>query len=129
MAFTKEEKIRIINKRQEKVNFIFKDIDCGKVIEKALNITSDNIIDIITDSGLKGRGGAGFPTGDKWRLAADEKKEAVYIICNADESEPGTFKDRQILEDQAEKVFTGMTLCALATGSTEGFIYSDYNGF
>ena len=123
MAFTKEEKIEIINKRQEKVNLIFKDIDCGKVIEKAIRMTSGNIIDVITDSGLKGRGGAGFPTGTKWKLAADEKKETKYIICNADESEPGTFKDRQILEEQAEKVFTGMTLCALATGSKEGFIY------
>jgi len=123
MSLTKQEKKKIINERQKKVNLIFKHIDYWRLIDNVLKIEPENIIEQISDSGLKGRGGAGFPTGIKWKLAAEQKSEKKYIICNADEGEPGTFKDRQILEEQAEKVFTGMALCALAIGSKEGFIY------
>ena len=69
------------------------------------------------DSRLKGRGGAGFPTGMKWGFAAAEKAEPKYIICNADEGEPGTFKDRVILTDFADLVFEGMTIGARAMGA------------
>jgi len=123
MALTKAEKLKIVNERQKKVNLMFKDIDYWIVIDKALRMKSDEIINQITESGLKGRGGAGFPTGIKWKLAAEQNSDIKYIICNADEGEPGTFKDRQILEDQASKVFTGMTLCAMAIGAKKGIIY------
>ena len=123
MALTKQEKKKMITERQKKVNLIFKDIDYWRLIDKAIIMDPKDIIEQITDSGLKGRGGAGFPTGIKWKLAAEQKNDIKYIICNADEGEPGTFKDREILEKQAEKVFAGMVLCALAIGSKEGFIY------
>ena len=75
------------------------------------------------DSKLKGRGGAGFPTGMKWNFAAAEKREPKYIICNADEGEPGTFKDRLILTDYADLVFEGMTIGARAIGAALGLVY------
>jgi [NiFe] hydrogenase diaphorase moiety large subunit len=123
MVLSKEEKIKLINERQQKINLIFKDINSWDVIDKAVKMKEGEIVNQIIESGLKGRGGAGFPTGIKWKLAAEQKNDEKYVICNADEGEPGTFKDRQILEDQAEKVFIGMTLCALAIKSREGFIY------
>jgi len=123
MTLTKEKKKKIITERLKKINLIFKDIDYWSLMEKASKMSSEEIINQITDSGLRGRGGAGFPTGTKWKFAAEQNNETKYIICNADEGEPGTFKDRQILEEQAEKVYAGMTLCALAIGSKEGFVY------
>ena len=72
------------------------------------------------DAGLKGRGGAGFPTGMKWNFCAAEKGDQKYIICNADEGEPGTFKDRVILRDFADLVFEGMTIGGRAIGATHG---------
>ena len=123
MSITKEKKIKLLNDRQEKVNLIFKYLDHWQVIDKALKMSPEEIIANIEESGLRGRGGAGFPTGSKWKLASKQKGDVKYVICNGDEGEPGTFKDRQIFEEQAEKVFTGMTLCALAIGAKEGFIY------
>jgi [NiFe] hydrogenase diaphorase moiety large subunit len=81
------------------------------------------IIDLVRDSRLKGRGGAGFPTGMKWDFAAAEKREPKYLICNADEGEPGTFKDRLILTDYPELVIEGMTIGARAIGASLGLIY------
>ncbi len=80
----------------------------------------------LTVSGLRGRGGAGFPTGVKWNLAAKAEGDVKYIICNADEGEPGTFKDRIILGKYADLVFEGMTLAAYAVGATEGIVYLRY---
>ncbi len=74
-------------------------------------------------SGLCGRGGAGFPTGKKWRLAASVQSAVHYMICNADEGEPGTFKDRVVLTEFAERVFEGMTVAAYAIGAREGIFY------
>ena len=125
----KAAKEKILNDMQEKVNLIFKDIDCSKIIDKASKMAQDDIINQILDSGLRGRGGAGFPTGIKWKAAKDAKNDVKYIICNADEGEPGTFKDRKILDERADKVLTGMAICALAVGAKEGFIYlrGEYN--
>lgn len=107
-----------------KLHYIFsKDCNCQEVLEGAFDKGSEGIIKEITDSGLKGRGGAGFPTGLKWKFAAQENCDTKYIICNADEGEPGTFKDRKILVEVPRKVLGGMTLCAKATGAKEGFIY------
>jgi NADH:ubiquinone oxidoreductase subunit F (NADH-binding)/NADH:ubiquinone oxidoreductase subunit E len=77
----------------------------------------------LSDSGLRGMGGAGFPTGRKWELVAAQTATPKYAICNADESEPGTFKDRQILADQPHLVLEGMLLGMLATGAGEGWVF------
>ncbi len=77
----------------------------------------------LTDSGLRGMGGAGFPTGRKWELVAAQVATPKYAICNADESEPGTFKDRQILADQPHLVLEGLLLGMLATGAEEGWVF------
>ena len=83
----------------------------------------EDIIKIVKDSGLKGRGGAGFPTGLKWSFAAQEKESPKYVICNADEGEPGTFKDRIIMEGDPHKILEGMAICAYAIGANFGYIY------
>jgi len=88
-----------------------------------LKIGQKRLLDDIIESGLRGRGGAGFPTGLKWKFAAEQTGQEKYIICNADEGEPGTFKDREILTQVPRKVFGGMTLAHIATGATKGVIY------
>ena len=77
----------------------------------------------ITQSGLRGRGGAGFSTGMKWKFCREAQSETHYVVCNADEGEPGTFKDRVLLHSHADAVFEGMTVCAAVTGAEEGFLY------
>lgn len=111
------------NKGLTKVDLIFESVDVRKVMTKAFEMTSEEIIQQILESGLKGRGGAGFPTGLKWKYTAAEKEPEKYIVCNADEGEPGTFKDREILDKVASKVYAGMTIAGKAMGSRKGFIY------
>ena len=101
----------------------FSTIPVGDGLAKALAMPRVDIIDTIRDSKLKGRGGAGFPTGIKWNFAAAEKRGPKYIMCNADEGEPGTFKDRLILSDFADLVMEGMTIAARAIGASLGLIY------
>ncbi len=84
-------------------------------------ISREAVADEVTRSGLRGRGGAGFPTGKKWSLTA--KGDPVYLICNADEGEPGTFKDRLILEGDPHELVEGMILAAYAIGAKRGFVY------
>jgi formate dehydrogenase beta subunit len=81
------------------------------------------IVTALQDAGLRGMGGAGFPTGRKWELVAAQDAEPKYVICNADESEPGTFKDRQILAEQPHLVLEGMLLGMLAVGAEEGWVF------
>ncbi len=81
------------------------------------------VIKVIEDAGLRGRGGAGFPTGLKWRFVAQAKGNPKYVVCNADESEPGTFKDRLILEGDPHSIIEAMALAAYAVGATEGYLY------
>ena len=78
----------------KKVDLIFEKVDHLSILKKAFERTSDEIILDVIDSGLRGRGGAGFPTGLKWKFAKNEESDQKYVICNADEGEPGTFKDR-----------------------------------
>lgn len=99
------------------------DGDFRDILQKTLNKDNQEIIEEMIDSGLKGRGGAGFPTGLKWKLTAEEKSKDKYIICNADEGEPGTFKDRELLTQVSYKVLTGMAVCAKIIGAKTGFIY------
>lgn len=85
--------------------------------------TPETVLDIVALSGLRGRGGAGFLTGKKWRIAAQTKAPERYIICNADEGEPGTFKDRVLLTEHADLLFEGMTIAAYGIGSRYGILY------
>ena len=88
-----------------------------------LEMDSDEVIDIITKSGLRGRGGAGFPTGRKWRSTADSKGDVKYVVCNADEGDPGAFMDRSILEGDPHAVLEAMEIAGFAIGAQKGFIY------
>ena len=101
----------------------FESIPSGEGLAKALAMPRADIIDAVRDSKLKGRGGAGFPTGMKWNFAAAETRGPKYIVCNADEGEPGTFKDRLILSEYADLVFDGMTIGARAMGASLGLLY------
>ena len=92
----------------------------GKALTESTPI---QVIDEIKKSGLRGRGGAGFPTGAKWGFVAKEKSSKKYVICNADESEPGTFKDRLILEGDPHSIIEALALAAYAVGADEGYIY------
>jgi NADP-reducing hydrogenase subunit HndC len=86
-------------------------------------MTPQEVIDEINRASLQGRGGAGFPTGRKWSFVANAPGQPKYVICNADESEPGTFKDRLILEGDPHSILEAMTLAAYAIGASEGYIY------
>ena len=92
-------------------------------LEKALSMTPDEVIEEIETSGLRGRGGAGFPTGRKWRFCRDAAGEPKYMICNADEGDPGAFMDRSILEADPHSVIEGLAIAAYAIGARHGYIY------
>lgn len=86
-------------------------------------MTPAEVIQLISDSGLRGRGGAGFPTDTKWNFAAKSVSDKKYVVCNADEGDPGAFMDRSIMEGNPHSVIEGMMIAALAAGSDEGYIY------
>jgi len=107
-----------------RADFIFKnENDWEEILTKILNQTPQDLINELISSELKGRGGAGFPTGLKWKVAAEAKASRKFVICNADEGEPGTFKDREILERVPYKVLTAMVACGYVIGAKEGIIY------
>jgi len=98
--------------------------DGYKALEKALTeMTPDTVIETMINSGLRGRGGAGFPTGKKWSFAKVEENEQKYIICNADEGDPGAFMDRSILEGDPHCVLEAMAIAGYAIGANQGYIY------
>ena len=80
-------------------------------------------IEQIKESGLRGRGGAGFPTGKKWELVAASKRTPKYLVCNADEGDPGAYMDRTILESNPHQVLEGMAICAYAVGAQQAMVY------
>jgi len=92
-------------------------------IEQVANLSGEEIINEIIKSGLRGRGGGGFPTGIKWQLSAKQDSAIKYVVCNADEGDPGAFMDRSILEGDPHGVIEGMIICAKAIGATQGIIY------
>jgi formate dehydrogenase iron-sulfur subunit len=94
-----------------------------KGLERALSLGSDGILNEVTASGLRGRGGAGFPTGIKWKTVAQAKADRKFIVCNADEGDSGTFADRMIMEGDPFLVIEGMTTAGLTVGATKGYIY------
>jgi [NiFe] hydrogenase diaphorase moiety large subunit len=110
----------------KKTPFTFDSIDPESGLKAALGKTRADIIGEISASNLRGRGGAGFPTGTKWNLAAAARVKPggrKFVVCNADEGEPGTFKDRVILTEYADLVFEGMTIAGLAIGAADGILY------
>ena len=98
--------------------------DGYKALAKALTeMTREQVIQEVLDSGLRGRGGAGFPTGKKWQFAAASKADQKYMICNADEGDPGAFMDRSVLEGDPHSVLEAMAIGGYAIGASEGYIY------
>ncbi len=90
---------------------------------KALEMTPESIIEVVKKSGLRGRGGAGFPTGQKWESSRNVASAEKYVVCNADEGDPGAFMDRSILESDPHSVLEGMIIAGYAVGAKEGYIY------
>ncbi len=92
----------------------------GKVLTE---MTPEEVINVVIDSGLRGRGGGGFPTGRKWALTAPNKADQKYVVCNADEGDPGAFMDRSVLEGDPHCLVEAMTIAGYAIGATEGYVY------
>ena len=111
-----------IQKKGEVV-FAFGDFKPNDGLKKALAMSPVEVINEIKTARLRGRGGAGFPTGMKWEFTRSANGDEKHIICNADEGEPGTFKDRVILTELADRVFEGMTIAGYAIGAEEGILY------
>ncbi|ASU39661.1 formate dehydrogenase [Herbaspirillum sp. meg3] len=92
-------------------------------LRRAIGMSSEAIVQEVLDSGLRGRGGAAFPTGIKWKTVANAQAAQKYIVCNADEGDSGTFSDRMVMEDDPFVLIEGMTIAGLAVGATQGYIY------
>ena len=131
-------------KRQDDINFYKKQLrialhGCGQInpeivqealgfdafkgLVRALSMSQEDVIKEILDSGLRGRGGAGFPTGKKWKFAYDVKDDTKYVVCNGDEGDPGAFMDRSILEGNPVAVIEGMMIAGYAIGAQNGYFY------
>ena len=103
---------------------VYKKTGGYKSLEKALGMTQDAIIQEVKDSSLRGRGGAGFPTGMKWSFVPRDSPKPKYVVCNADESEPGSFKDRYLMEFDPHAVIEGMIIAGYTLGSNTGYVLS-----
>ncbi len=103
-----------------------KDSEVGEALKKAIQFSPDDVIEEVKQSNLRGRGGAGFPTALKWKFCRNVKSDKHYIFCNADEGEPGTFKDRVILTERPRLLFEGMAIAGYAVGADEGILYLRY---
>ncbi|RFC37948.1 MAG: NAD(P)-dependent nickel-iron dehydrogenase flavin-containing subunit [Candidatus Nitrotoga sp. CP45] len=99
------------------------DLSAGTGLRAMLTHGAADTLSEIIQSNLRGRGGAGFSTGMKWQLCREAQGAAHYVVCNADEGEPGTFKDRVLLHSYADSLFEGMTVCAFAVGAKQGYLY------
>jgi len=113
----------VTNNIRKRGPVVFYNMEPGKALANALVMTPTEVIRDLKTARLRGRGGAGFPTGMKWEFARAAAGEQRYVICNADEGEPGTFKDRVILTEQAGLMFEGMTIGGYAIGSDTGIVY------
>ncbi len=102
---------------------IFSEHEVGSGIKRAINYTPRAVVELVKDSNLRGRGGAGFPAGLKWDFCRQSGGDAKYLVCNADEGEPGTFKERVLLTEKPELVFEGMTIAGYAIDALEGVLY------
>ena len=97
--------------------------DFKDLLETCFQKDKNDLVDTLKNSGLRGRGGAGFPTGVKWEFCKAQEAKAKYVVCNADEGDPGAYSDRYLLEEQALKVLFGMVICGYIIGSKQGFMY------
>jgi [NiFe] hydrogenase diaphorase moiety large subunit len=111
------------NKICRKGPVIFAPVQQGSAIKKAVARKPVDVIEEVKKSNLRGRGGAGFPTGMKWEFTRNNKLKKTYVVCNADEGEPGTFKDRVILTEMPQTLFEGMAIAGYAVGAQEGILY------
>lgn len=111
------------NVEETRAKLTFDELNADGVLKKALQMKRSEIIDQMVKSGLKGRGGAGFPTGIKWNLTASAQDENKFVVCNADEGEPGTFKDRTLMSRYAELLFAAMAIAGYAVGAKKGYLY------
>ncbi|MDG6225747.1 MAG: NADH-quinone oxidoreductase subunit NuoF [Candidatus Thermoplasmatota archaeon] len=125
MFFKKQKKIVLENSGIIDPEQISEYMDRGGYhgLRKALSMAPPEVVSEVDRSGLRGRGGAGFPTGLKWKITMEAKANKKYVICNADEGDPGAFMDRNVLEGDPHRVIEGMTIGAYAVGSDEGYIY------
>lgn len=114
------------NNIMKKGPILTKDCIPGEAIKQLVKMTPEDVIDEVKASNIRGRGGAGFPTGIKWDFCRRAQGEKKFIFCNADEGEPGTFKDRVLLTQRPWMVLEGMTIAAYATGAQEGILYLRY---
>src|SRR6266496_2792087 len=120
------DEIRVVSRRfgQGATNLDrYLELDGYKAVQKALSMQPDDIVDLVKSSGLRGRGGAGFNTGMKWSFVPKQSAKPKYVLCNGDESEPGTCKDRLIFEHDPHAVIEGVMIAGLAVGAQAGYIY------
>ena len=121
------EEVRIVLRNYGKIDPLNIDdyINAGgyKGLEKARSMSQEAVIEEVRKSGLRGRGGAGFNAGTKWKFSYRAVADEKYVVCNADEGEPGTYKDRIIMENDPQSVLEGMAICGYAIGSRKGYIY------
>jgi len=108
---------------EDERTIFFKPHVLGQGLRKLKSLSPEDVIEFIKESKLSGRGGAFFPTGTKWQFCRNNAAEQKYIICNADEGEPGTFKDRVLINTHPELLIEGMAIADYAAGATEGYIY------
>ncbi len=113
----------VVNNLNRRGKVIFSGYNSGTGLQKALEMTPDKVIELVKNSNIRGRGGAGFPIGLKWKYCRASDGEQKFVICNADEGEPGTFKDRVLLTELPFDIFEGMSIAAYAIGASEGIIY------
>ena len=108
----------------KRTELIFKeDMDCPSLMQHVMKMGKDAYLQELIDSGLKGRGGAGFPTWLKWQLCREADDETKYLICNADEGDPGAFMNRSLLESDPHSVLEGILIAGYVIGAKEAFIY------
>ena len=120
---TVEIKSMVNNNIRKKGPVIFAPFEAGSAIRKAVTMKPEEVIDEVKKSNLRGRGGAGFPTGMKWEFTRKNRGKRSYVVCNGDEGEPGTFKDRVIFTELPHLLFEGMAVAGYAIGAEEGILY------
>ncbi len=113
----------VSNNLRKQGEVIFAPLECGNALRKAIAMSPNEVIRDVKTARLRGRGGAGFPTGMKWDFTRSADGDRKYVVCNADEGEPGTFKDRVILTERPELLIEGMAIAGYAIGAQEGIIY------
>ena len=119
-------KAMVHNNLLKKGPVLFSEYELGMAVRKAANMTAEEVIDEVKKSNLRGRGGAGFPAGLKWEFCRKSRGPVTYLVCNADEGEPGTFKERVILTELPKQLFEGMIVAGYALGAKEGILYLRY---